>query len=131
MQGTWGAIFLGVGVVMLVISIAIEAVGAHWRSTARPTEGTVVRLVGDEDGVAPVVRYRVDGRDREWQSALFSRPPAFAVGQSVRLLFQPGDPDDAAIDTFLSRHFGGLIAGSLGLVFTVVGAVVIRAGWMK
>jgi hypothetical protein len=64
---------------------------------------------------APVFRFDVPG----WHFATVvshtsSRPPAFKVGEGVTVLYQPGHPEDAVIDSFGQLWLGDLVFGIAG-----------------
>lgn len=42
--------------------------------------------------------------------------------------YKPNDPGDAGIDTFAERWLGPIIAGGIGLLFSVIGGVLFWAG---
>ena len=95
-------------------------------ATAKETDGEVVELISkrDSDGTTyrPRVRYRPQGGyDMFFESSVSSNPPAFDVGEKVKVLYEPGNPQSAKINSFMSLWFGVLISGVLGLIFSAVG----------
>lgn len=128
-------IFLGLGVAMLV------GAGAAWVNTrsfigrAVTVTGTVVELreVRDKDDDSstykPIVRFVAgNGSDITFESSFSSRPPAYDVGESVEVLYDPRDPGEARINGFGSLWFGSLILGILGTAFSAIGGGIMLAG---
>jgi hypothetical protein len=107
-----------VGTVFLIFASTMGA--KSWRLTdgALRTEGTVIRMERSlgQEGLAPVVRYRVDGKEHEVTSQMHSSPAAYTVGEKVTVLYQPGQPDVAGIDSFFDLWFSPLLFGGVGLV---------------
>lgn len=134
-------------VVGLLLGLLFAGVGGwvHWRAmsfykTALCTQGQVVDLVQRAPAGAadpdqresyshPVVSFapRADCTVR-FQSAVGSRPPAYRIGDIVRVVFRPANPQDARIDDFWGRWVGALlcavgvliIALMLGIEFGIV-----------
>ena len=134
-------------VVGLLLGLLFAGTGgwAHWRAmffykTALRTQGQVVDLVelasadaaepDPREGYShPIVSFapRADCTVR-FQSAVGSRPPAYRIGDTVPVVFQPADPQDARIDNFWGRWICALlcavgvliIALALGTEFGIV-----------
>lgn len=123
-------------VFLLVAVVAGGRTAAFLRSSVAET-GTVVSNVrvdtrpadgGDATtSFAPEFTFTgVDGKSYTVTSSTSSDPPAFAEGQTVRVLYDPRDPGSARIDTFgqiwgLAVGFGiaGLACFALGGVWMV------------
>ncbi len=95
-------------------------------ATSTATEGTVVELVrsrsSDSTTYAPQVTFTdAQGRAHAFTSRTSSNPPAYHVGETVRVLYRSGSPEQARIDGFFSLWGGALIVGILGSVFALVG----------
>jgi hypothetical protein len=118
-----GYVALALGMAALIVAAGFEVTGMAWRSTAQATTGVVAALAQDPDGgLAPAVRYRVDGREWVWQSHIYAGWGApFAIGERVPLLYQPTNPCDALIDTFVWGHMGCLMAGGVAILFLAGG----------
>jgi hypothetical protein len=54
----------------------------------------------------------------------------YSTGETVEVIYAPGAPDEAIIDSFLERTFLPLIFGGLGTVFTAIGGGMIVA-WLR
>lgn len=106
------------------------------------TEGTVTALIERTNAknrgsvYAPVVRFTTtDGRVLSFDGAAGTNPPAYAVGERVKVIYPPNKPEDASIESFLQLWAGNVLVGFIGLVFlaAVVGrsVVVIRYWQLK
>ena len=115
--------------------------GAFWSydSTRRflagaaTATGTVTELVrregreqGDSPTYAPTVRFRTArGQSVELVGTPSSNPPAYSVGDEVRVLYDAARPNQASIDGIFSLWGVALILGGLGAVFAAVGGFVL------
>ena len=89
--------------------------------------------VQDKDGSAstfkPVVKFTAaSGEQVTFTSSYSSRPPAYAVGETVPVLYAPRDARDARINGFGSLWLGSVILVGLGAAFSAVGASILYAG---
>jgi Protein of unknown function (DUF3592) len=108
---------------------------ADFERKAQRTDGVVIDLrdppgLSSSWAVHPVVTYvsPVDGRQYTFQDETGSRPPAYAIGERVPVLYDPDQPGDARIDSLANRALGPAICGGIGAVFTALGFVfLIRA----
>jgi hypothetical protein len=129
-----GAIFLVVGVKTLVDIQRFEA-------TAVATNGVVVEIAEGVESVRrgsadnwyyedvtvfhPVVRF-VTAREQEvrFQASEGSADPwAYGVGDSIGVLYDPANPRDARLDTWVSRRGDSITQITIGLALLVIGAV--------
>lgn len=68
------------------------------------------------------------GRRRAFTSRLSSNPPGYEAGEVVGVIYDPADPAQAEIDSFVARHLGTLVFGVFGAVFAMIGmAATVRA----
>ncbi len=75
---------------------------------------------------APVVEFETErGEKVEFVSSYMSTNPSEKVGDTVDLLYNPRAPQSASINTFLSLWFTPMLVGSLGAIFSTVGALLI------
>lgn len=100
-----------------------------WIAHATEVQGKVIEMVRirdrDDGGYlyAPLVRFETtDGNTVEFQSSLRSNPPAYRTGQTVSILYDPEDPQSAAIRGVLSLWLTSMILGIVGFMFTAIGA---------
>lgn len=134
----FGGIFGLVGIGMLVGAAICYINGQKFVAYAMKATGTVLSLErnvsrsskgGTSVTYAPVVQYTAaDGDVRTFTSSLSSSPPAYHEGQQVKVLYDPAPPYKAEINDFLSMHFGTLILGIMGTVFSTIGGFVAFAG---
>jgi hypothetical protein len=71
---------------------------------------------------APVFSFTVaDGNAYTVISKISSSPADFNVGESVRVRYDPTNPQDARIHTFLQTWGAAVIFGVIGIGFTITG----------
>ena len=88
-----------------------------WRleQNGERTTGRVARLEesSDSDGgccvYSPVVEFTVNGQPYSFDCDTASYPPAYQVGEEVRVLYDPASPDTAQIDKWSERWLMPLI----------------------
>lgn len=132
--------FLGVGLLMLFIALALWNKTRNFLARAHQASGTVVELieVRDNEGSSlwkPVVAFTDDrGRKTRFTDSVSSRPAAYDVGEAVTVLYLPGETGEVHIKGFSSLWLGTSILGGIGFVFTAIGAGIVfanRAGEKK
>jgi hypothetical protein len=133
-----GGIFALVGTVFLIISVAFTATTLSFLGGAERTEGVVVdhslRTSTDRDGNSrsayyPVVEFTApDGQTVSFESSTGSNPPSNDVGDQVEVAYDPDDPSDARLTSFVSLYLLPLIFGGIGILFTPIGVVLLVIG---
>ncbi len=103
---------------------------------AETVQGTVVELISKRSDksttYAPVVAFATKaGNKIEFTSSVSSNPPSYNEGESVEVLYDPANPNDADINGFASLWLGTLILGILGTVFFLIGFGIIWFGILK
>lgn len=131
------ALILLIGLGVLVGGGYVAKQRAGFLSEARPAVGEVIdfnRRTSTSDGKTkttwyPIVRYRPAGRDAPvtFQHDTGSSAPAYRRGESVTVLYTPGDPDQAIIDEGLMNWLGPGIMILVGGVFTLAGGLGVRS----
>ena len=125
-----------VGLLFLVLGLALSA-GAFvafartrtFLATAYTTTGVVLALEAyqDSDGdtlYRPVLRFRThEGEETEFRTNVGSSSDRFEVGQRLDVLYNPEEPSDARIQSFMQLWLPTLILGVLGGVFVLVGGI--------
>jgi hypothetical protein len=117
---------------MACLAGAVKAARAQRRKRAESVaaSGVVVELTkrvfrpGSAGVYCPVVEFRTgSGEVVRFESAVGTMPASHSVGQALAVLYDPGAPGSAEIDSGLSNWLttGCLLAfGALGLVFGLV-----------
>lgn len=108
---------------------------ASWQLQTRgeTAQGTVIRLdeQGDADGgcctYVPVVEFEAGGRLYSIEGNNASDPPAYRMGESVRVIYDPSNPEKAQIDKWSERWlFPILIIPSM-----IIAALVMSFFWVR
>ncbi len=129
-------VFGGIGLAMLVGAYFLFTGTQNFLKTAVSAQGTVVELhrsrSSDSDTYAPVVEFQAsDGSTVEFTSSTSSNPPSYSRGETVEVLYQEASPNDAKIKGFFSLWGAALIVGIMGLVFFLIGFLIIFFGVKK
>jgi len=120
------AFFLGLALLGVAVFLAIDT--RHDIATAVRADGIVTDLIVDSDSDSdtyhPHVRFvTARGEAVEFTSSVGSNPAGFDIGEHVIVLYDPSNPQDARIDSFVQLWFVPLIVGFFGLVFATPGGV--------
>lgn len=135
-----------VPIIFGIVGVALLGTGGwlaigtiNFKSAAAITDGIVLRLdrrySTDSDGNSgylyyPVVQFTSSsGGAVEFRGSTGASPPVYRKGERVTVLYNPETPDNARIDSFTDLWLGSLITGTIGLVFTCIGAgfLIVRA----
>ena len=125
-----GYIFVAIGVVLLIIGGLVTWHTVEFKSKAESAEGTVIEMQPrHSDGsttYAPVVEFETAGGELvTYHSSSSSSPPAYDVGESVEVLYDPNDPSEAKINSFFNLWFLPLLLAGMGIVFGGIGGLVV------
>jgi hypothetical protein len=97
-------------------------------------EGTVIarqQTGSSHKTYAPVFRFEAsDGRTYVVSSDVFGRESAFRLGERVRVLYRPDDPQTARIDAFAQLWTFALVFGVVGAGFSLIPALILT-NWMR
>jgi hypothetical protein len=126
------AVFSTIGIGMLVVSFFIFSNTTSFIRRAVEAEGKVIDLERSRSSSSssssssstyrPVVEFTTaTGKRIEFTSSVGSSPPSHRVGEPVRVLYNPADPQSARIKSFFQLWFGFLIVFFMGLVFAAIG----------
>ena len=132
-----GFFVLLVGFGMAWGAYALYGNARAFRATALEAEGTVVDLAGERnsDGktmYSPVVEFTTaDGRTLQFTGSTSSNPPSWSRGDTAKVLYQPANPEQARLDSFMETWFGPLILGFFALVVLLVGYALFWGGIQK
>src|SRR5262245_29623954 len=120
-EAIWvGLVFAGAGIAILIACVSATLESLRFTRDAVDATGTVVafRKVSPKSttlGWAPVVRFRdAEGQELDIVGDIASNPPSYAIGDRVGLLYLPGDPRHAHLDSFASRWLGPLVLFTMG-----------------
>lgn len=70
-------------------------------------------------------RFTVDGKTYHGKQNAFSNPPSYEKGEKLTVLYNPADPQDSCTSSFVDNYIGAVIAGFLGVFFSVFGSVML------
>jgi hypothetical protein len=123
------AVLILAAAVLMGLGVREFATTQRFLAKASTADGVVVRVdkVRDEKGTVyyPVVRFvTASGQVVEYTDNVGQKPPAYRVGDAVRVLYDPANPQKARLDTWSSRWFLATILTILGMfILLVVGLV--------
>jgi hypothetical protein len=125
-------LFAVVGLVFAIIGGVSFFETRRFMARAAETTGRVIDNVRDDDTYRAVVTFEpASGTPVTFRSSAGANPPSYEVGDSVRVLYDPGEPSDARISSFFSLWgfaaiFSALGAGALAIAAGVAGAALLR-----
>ena len=121
------------GVGMLLAGCGFVVFQSIWLARSVPSRGTIVELIPVEDQEQNTTNYAPrftfsgdDGRMHTVTSDTASNPPAFQVGEQVRVRYIRGNPSSAKLDYFWQLWFIPIVFGCLGVLFTPAGYLLLR-----
>ncbi|MFT3890001.1 MAG: DUF3592 domain-containing protein [Anaerolineales bacterium] len=109
-----------------------------WRldKEGETTTGRVVRLEesSDSDGgccvYSPVIEFEANGQTYSFESSNASYPPAYDVGEKVKVIYHPNDPTTAQINKWTERWlFPIIIIPAMIFTALLVNFFLIRSFW--
>lgn len=108
---------------------------SQWRfkQTALRTQGEISSVElqryrnkeGEREIYCATVAYRIANLDYSVSAGGCSNPAAYEIGDPVPVLYQPDNPADARVDSFLSLGLIPLLLALFGSFFTLIGILVI------
>lgn len=119
-------IFVLVGGGMLIWAYAMYSQQVRFIEHSKKTSAVVVENYVDphEGGYFPVVEFKTpEGKTFTFRGHVGSDLPKFQIGQQVEVLYDPTKPENAQIDTSHDKWLAIEIIGSVGMVFSVLGAL--------
>jgi len=122
-----GVIFGLMGFFMVALALFLFVRTRIFLNKAQQTQGTVINMVYSRSskgggGYSPVYSFRtIMGQEIVVTDNLSSNPPMFQVGQTIDVLYDPENPNDARIKKWFNLYFLPMLFGFLGLVFGGVG----------
>jgi hypothetical protein len=110
-----GRVLRFIGALSVIIGLAIGAYSVWFVVGAEQAQGTVIEMAGQ----APIVEYQVKGRHLKVEARVKSSPSPYSVGEKVPVLYRPGDPSYAQINTFTERWLFPLSFSGHGIALIV------------
>jgi len=127
--GRIGLLIFALGLLFAGLAWWAYAHQAAFAARAARAEGEVLELVRSRGSKSttwrPRVRFQVDGVPHEFVDSAGSSPPAFAQGERVTVLYEPGHPEDAMVDSWVGRYLLCTILGGFAALGCLVGGVVL------
>lgn len=100
------------------------------------TTGRVVRLEESDSSeggccvYSPVIEFEVNGQTYSFEGDTASYPPAYDVGEEVKVIYHPNDPDTAQINKWTERWlFPLIIIPAMIFAALLVNFFLIRSFW--
>jgi len=114
-----------IGVGFLLVGLGFLRETYVFLRTATRSMGKVIAIIEDDnDSSYPVVKFQLpDGEPMRFAGQVGSTPPAYQVGQSVEVLYNPEQPRSARIRSFLELWFVATLFTSMGGLFLLIGGV--------
>jgi Protein of unknown function (DUF3592) len=117
-----GKVFLSVGGALLAVAGIFAASRLAFLSSAGSADGLVVEIHRQNRAYVPVVAFTTDaGQTVRFEASIGSNPPAYHVGEAVRVRYDPERPEHAFVDSFWQLWFFSALFGILGTPFAVIG----------
>lgn len=133
--GIVGFIFTMLGFLMLLGGGLWAQKTFSFKNQAQVVEGEVVALVAnrgsDSTTYAPKYSFIVVGQQYTVISNTSSNPAAYSVGEKVSVLFDPSNPFEARIDSFMGLWFGPILISVMGSIFLLVGVIPLFLLWRR
>lgn len=124
MEGVFASLILVVaGLVSLGFAYFSWTRTKQFAAIARRVQGTVIRMVTDSEGAsAPVFKFTAQNGDGiEVQEKIYRIPAGYQVGQTVQILYDPQNPDQARMSKSGSLYFTPILLGGMGAVSVLLG----------
>lgn len=125
MNDRWLLVFPAFGGLLLIIALLLQI--HRWGEEERMlrTAGSVVAVSGRG---CPSIAFSTGQGERVTFSGQVCSRPGYDVGESVELLYDPLEPQNAHIDGFTQNWFVSLLLGSFGLIFLAAGLLFLLPG---
>ncbi len=125
------SVFLLVGIGMLLLAGHLALAQRRFLAASVTTQGRVVENQArttynekedrKETMYYPVVAFTdAQGQVIRFNSDTGSSSPSFQINEAVPVRYLPSRSQEAKIDTFFQLWFGSMVAGCMGVIFTLV-----------
>jgi hypothetical protein len=119
---------LAIGTVFMLVACGFAIRDLVRTVGAAVATGEVIALeAGSRGTYRPTVRFPTDGGPVTITGLVASNPPAYRVGESVRVYYDRADPSAAIIDSFVERLLFSVVFGAVGFVIVAIGLFL---GWL-
>jgi len=125
-----GYIFMSAGVVILGSDYFVFQKTQNFLSESVQTEGLVIQLIEHTSNDSsnpmhhPLIEFQdASGQRYGFESSFGSYPPRYEVGQKIKVRFNPENPSQVHIDTFMHHWLAVVILTPLGLLFVIPGSI--------
>ena len=119
---------LAIGTVFMLVACGFAIRDLVRTVGAAVATGEVIALeAGSRGAYRPTVRFPTDGGPVTITGLVASNPPAYRVGESVRVYYDRADPSAAIIDSFVERLLFSVVFGGVGFVIVAIGLFL---GWL-
>ena len=123
-----GVLFILFSILPLGICTYFTISTKSFLNKAEKARGTVLEIVErrTSDGTMyyPVYSFAdVYGTEHKIYSKSGSYPPQYEVGDSISIFYDPENPKEIKMDSFVSLWMGTIVAGVLGIIPFLIGAV--------
>lgn len=121
-----GVLFFVLGIAMLIGGVVSFVKKRRELANSISTSGVVtelVRVTGQRSYLyVPVVQFETASKQAvSFQSSVGGMPARHSVGQQVKVVYDPGNPQKAEIDSAMSLWLVPSCMLGMGLVFTLLG----------
>jgi hypothetical protein len=124
--------FLLIGSICLSITALIYNSNSDFEKNALTTTGIVTKNFRSRSMSYPNVSFIDEsGNERQFKSRYGQSPAQYDLGEEVTVLYPKSRPEKARIKPFSNFGLGGVITGSIGLVFFLVGFFVLLSVYRR
>ncbi len=116
-----GFVLLAFGLVLWAVAALALADSERLAKDGAVAQGIVIAA---DDNQKPVVEFRTgDGRQVRIVGNISASPSPYRVGERIGIFYDPANPTDALIDSFIERWFLPLMFGGFATVLSLVGGL--------
>lgn len=122
MKHGWLWLFPGIGALLLAAATGFQVHRLDTQESLASADGRVASVL---KGCVTVEFSTASGESVSFRGSVCSKPPAYAVGERVRVLYPPTAPASARIDSFRENWFVSLVLGGIGAGFVLIGSALV------